>query len=314
MPNFAANLSMMYTEVPFLERFELAAKDGFKAVEYLFPYAWPAKELAARLKANGLVQVLMNAPPGGVSSETIEMAWSKGQRGLSSLPPHKEEFKKGFLLALEYAQTLECPRIHVMAGLIPEEDRQSLKRQTDLPIPLQTSSDAVHSNSMLRQCYLENLNWACEQAKSHGCDVLIEPINTRDIPHFFLNKQADAHQIIQELGCTNLKVQMDLFHAQIVEGDLASKIKEYLPTGRVGHFQIAAVPRRHEPDTGELNYPYLFDLIDEVSNACSWTGWIGCEYNPLNAAKPGGTSAGLGWLRSYQQTKGLSHFGMPRIF
>ncbi len=310
MPNFAANLSMMYTEAPFLDRFELAAQDGFKAVEYLFPYAWPASELAQRLKANGLTQVLMNAPPGGVTPESIEQAWSGGQRGLSSLPPYREEFKQGFMLALEYAQVLECPRIHVMAGLIPEPDRQSLKRPSELSLPLQTSSDAVHSIKHMRECYLENLSWACEQASKVGRDVLIEPINTRDIPYFFLNKQADAHQIIQELGCKNLKVQMDLFHAQNVEGDLATKIKEYLPSGRVGHFQIAGVPKRHEPDTGELNYPYLFDLIDEVSEAASWKGWIGCEYNPLRGAEKGGTSAGLGWLRSYQQAKGLDHFGM----
>lgn len=309
MPNFAANLSMMYTEVPFLDRFELAARDGFKAVEYLFPYAWEAKELAARLKANDLRQVLMNAPPGGVSKETIDQAWSSGLRGLSSLPAFKSEFKDGFMLALEYAQTLDCRRIHVMAGLIPNEERSTLKRATQLPLSLQTSSDAVHAIQNLRECYLENLDWACTQAKKAGRDVLIEPINTRDIPHFFLNKQADAHQIIEELGCSNLKVQMDLFHAQIVEGDLATKIKEYLPTGRVGHFQIAGVPKRHEPGTGELNYPYLFDIIDEVSSQTSWSGWIGCEYNPLNGAKPGGTSQGLGWLRSYQQAKGLDHFG-----
>ena len=309
MPNFAANLSMMYTEVPFLDRFELAAKDGFKAVEYLFPYAWPADELAKRLKANGLKQVLMNAPPGGVDTQSIEQAWGAGVRGLSSLPLYKEQFRKGFLLALEYAHVLDCPRIHVMAGLIPEADRKLLHRPTELPVSLQTSSDAVHSNTQMRACYLENLKWACDQAKGAGRDILIEPINTRDIPHFFLNKQADAHQIIQELGCSNLKVQMDLFHAQIVEGDLATKIKEYLPTGRVGHFQIAGVPKRHEPDSGELNYPYLFDLIDEVSVGSSWSGWIGCEYNPLNGAKAGGTSSGLNWLRNYQQAKGLNHFG-----
>ena len=219
MPNFAANLSMMYTEAPFLDRFELAAQDGFKAVEYLFPYAWPASELAQRLKANGLTQVLMNAPPGGVTPESIEQAWSGGQRGLSSLPPYREEFKQGFMLALEYAQVLECPRIHVMAGLIPEPDRQSLKRPSELSLPLQTSSDAVHSIKHMRECYLENLSWACEQASKVGRDVLIEPINTRDIPYFFLNKQADAHQIIQELvelpiPVCGLKLTMYLgFHA-----------------------------------------------------------------------------------------------------
>ena len=309
MPNFAANLSMMYTEVPFLDRFELAAKDGFKAVEYLFPYAWSAKELAVRLRSNGLKQVLMNAPPGGITPESIDRAWSAGQRGVSSLSSHKNEFREGFLLALEYAQALDCPRIHVMAGLIPESERSLLKRATELPVGLQTSSEAVHTNLQMRACYLENLIWACEKAGEAGRDVLIEPINTRDIPYFFLNKQADAHQIVQELGCNNLRVQMDLYHAQIVEGDIASKIKEYLPTGRVGHFQIAGVPKRHEPDAGELNFPYLFDLIDEISLASHWTGWIGCEYNPLNGAKPGDTSSGLTWLRAYQQSKGINHFG-----
>ena len=299
MPKFAANLSMMYVEVPFLERFELAAQDGFKAVEYLFPYQWPAKELAARLKSNGLEQVLMNAPPGGIDANTIEQAWGKGMRGLSSLPEFKAEFREGFKLSIEYADTLGSPRIHVMAGLIPQTDRLL----GDAPVSLRTSSDAVITNTAMRECYLENLAWACDTAKAHGKDVLIEPINTRDIPHFFLNKQIDAHNIIRELGCSNLKVQMDLFHCQIVEGDLAAKITEYLPSGRVGHFQIAGVPKRHEPNTGELNYPMLFDLINDLSIEHKWDGWIGCEYNPLKGSEKGGTSAGLTWLRDYQNSK-----------
>jgi hydroxypyruvate isomerase len=150
---------------------------------------------------------------------------------------------------------------------------------------------------------LGNLKWASDLAKAHGRDVLIEPINTRDIPNFFLNKQIDAHDIVLELGCDNLKVQMDLYHCQIVEGDLAAKIAHYLPTGRVGHFQIAGVPKRHEPNMGELNYPALFDLIDELSKAHDWSGWIGCEYNPKRGAEMGGTSAGLTWLRDYQANK-----------
>jgi hydroxypyruvate isomerase len=297
MPKFAANLSMMYVEVPFLDRFELAARDGFKAVEYLFPYAWPAKELSSRLKDNGLEQVLMNAPPGGVDTQSIDQAWSAGQRGLSSLPEYRGEFREGFKTALEYALVLECPRIHVMAGLIPEAQRAL----SSSPASLRTSSDAVHTNSSMRDCYLENLRWASDQAKPHAKDVLIEPINTRDIPHFFLNKQSDAHEIILETGCTNLKVQMDLFHCQIVEGDIAAKITEYLPTQRVGHFQIAGVPKRHEPDTGELNYPVLFDLIDDLSRQHRWSGWIGCEYHPLLGREVGGTSRGLGWIRQYQK-------------
>ncbi len=299
MPKFAANLSMMYVEVPFLDRFELAAQDGFKAVEYLFPYQWPAKELATRLKNNGLEQVLMNAPPGGIDSTTIEQAWGKGMRGLSSLPEFKAEFREGFKLSIEYAETLGSPRIHVMAGLIPEKDRALV----DAPLSLRTSSNAVIANKAMRECYMENLAWACDLAKAHAKDVLIEPINTRDIPHFFLNKQIDAHNIIRELGRSNLKVQMDLFHCQIVEGDLAAKIAEYLPSGRVGHFQIAGVPKRHEPNTGELNYPMLFDLINDLSIEHKWDGWIGCEYNPLKGAEEGGTSAGLTWLRDYQNSK-----------
>ena len=140
-----------------------------------------------------------------------------------------------------------------------------------------------------------NLAWAARQAAGAGRDVLIEPINTRDIPGFFLNRQDEAHRVVQAIGAANLKVQMDLYHCQIVEGDVAMKIRQYLPTGRVGHFQIAGVPQRHEPDIGELNHPYLFEVIDEVAAQCGWQGWVGCEYRPRLGAQPGGTSAGLGW-------------------
>jgi hydroxypyruvate isomerase len=148
----------------------------------------------------------------------------------------------------------------------------------------------------LQATYRANLAWAADQASSAGCDVLIEPINTRDIPRFFLNRQDQAHDIIAQVAAPNLKVQMDLYHCQIVEGDVAMKIRQYLPTGRVGHFQIAGVPERHEPDIGELNYPYLFKVIDEVAGQSGWDGWIGCEYRPRLGAQPGGTSAGLGWM------------------
>jgi hydroxypyruvate isomerase len=148
----------------------------------------------------------------------------------------------------------------------------------------------------LRPLYVANLRWAAAEAAKHGRDVLIEPINTRDVPRFFLNRQDHAHEIVAEVGAPNLKVQMDLYHCQIVEGDVATKIRQYLPTGRVGHFQIAGVPGRHEPDIGEVNYPYLFDVIDEVSQACGWDGWLGCEYRPKKGGQPGGTSAGLDWL------------------
>ena len=274
MPQFAANLSMMYPELPFLDRFEAAAKDGFTAVEYLFPYAFSAAELAARLKANNLQQVLFNAPPGGTDAASIDAAWASNTRGTASIPGREAEFRTGVQMALAYADALNCPRIHLMAGLIG--DGQT--RISNLPT------------------YIANLKWAAAEVAQAGRDVLIEPINTRDIPGFFLNRQDHAHEIIQAVGAPNLKVQMDLYHCQIVEGDVAMKIREYLPTGRVGHFQIAGVPERHEPDIGEINYPYLFDVIDEVSKACGWQGWIGCEYKPRLGGQPGGTSAGLGWL------------------
>jgi hydroxypyruvate isomerase len=145
-----------------------------------------------------------------------------------------------------------------------------------------------------------NLRWAATEAAKQGVDILVEPINTRDIPGFFLNRQDQAHELAAEIGAANLKVQMDLYHCQVVEGDVAMKIRHYLPTGRVGHFQIAGVPERHEPDVGEMNYPYLFEVIDKVAAECGWTGWVGCEYRPRLGAQPGGTSAGLGWFAKYR--------------
>jgi hydroxypyruvate isomerase len=255
MPRFAANLSMLYNEHAFLDRFAAAAADGFRAVEYLFPYEHPAAELAARLKAHGLQQVLFNAPPGD---------WAAGERGLACLPGREDEFKRGVERALDYARALQCPRIHLMAGLAPDGADRA----------------ALHAS------YLANLAWAAAQARD--IDFLIEPINTRDIPRFFLNRQDEAHAVVAAVGAPNLKVQMDLYHCQIVEGDLAKKIERYLPGGRVGHLQIAGVPERHEPDIGEVHYPYLFDLIDRLGYA----GWIGCEYRPRNQS-----SAGLAWMK-----------------
>ena len=278
MPQFAANLTMMYPELPFLERFEAAARDGFKAVEYLFPYAYAAQELSARLQANGLQQVLFNAPPGGTDAASIDAAWASNTRGIASVPGREAEFREGFAMALRYASVLKCPRVHVMAGLLG--DGQT--RESNLSI------------------YMANLTWAAEQAAKEGLDILIEPINTRDIPGFFLNRQDHAHEIITAIGAPNIKVQMDLYHLQIVEGDVAMKIRKYLPTGRVGHFQIAGVPERHEPNIGELNYDYLFAVIDEVSQDCGWQGWVGCEYKPKLGGQPNGTSAGLGWFAPYR--------------
>ncbi len=260
MPRFAANLSMLYNEHTFLERFTAAAQDGFDAVEFLFPYAFEAKTLHQRLNDNGLTQVLFNAPPGN---------WDAGERGLACIPGREREFKSNFLQALTYAEALNCQRIHVMAGLAPK----------------------LVSLELLKDTYQRNLAWAAEQAHAAGRDVLIEPINTRDMPGYFLNYQSQAHHIVAQIGAPNLKVQMDLYHCQIMEGDVTTKIRQYLPTGRVGHFQIAGVPLRHEPNTGELNDRHVFDVIDEVSAICGWQGWIGCEYRPAHS-----TSSGLGWL------------------
>lgn len=264
MPRFAANLSMLYNEHAFLDRFAAAARDGFTAVEYLFPYAFAAGELADRLQAAGLQQVLFNAPPGD---------WDAGERGIACLPGREAEFAAGIGQALAYAQALQCPRVHVMAGLLPQGTTRALLRPT----------------------YVANLRHAAAEAARLGVNILIEPINERDMPGFFLNRQDDAHALIDEIGAPNVQVQMDLYHAQITEGDLATKIRHYLPTGRVGHLQIAGVPERHEPDIGEINHPYLFQLLDEIGYA----GWIGCEYRPQRGAVAGGTSQGLGWLAPY---------------
>ena len=267
MPRFAANLSMMYTEHAFLDRFAAAAADGFEAVEYLFPYAFDRAALAERLQDHGLTQVLFNAPPGNFEA---------GERGLASLPDRVAEFQHGFIdQALPYARALACPRVHVMAGLLPAG-----------------ADHAAHA-----ACYLANLAWAAAQAAPLGLAVLIEPINSRDIPGYFLNRQDQAHALVRAIAAPNLQVQMDLYHCQIVEGDLAMKLRHCLGAGgggRVGHLQIAGVPDRHEPDLGELNYPYLFDLIDTLG----YRGWVGCEYRPR-----AGTSAGLGWLRRYWQER-----------
>lgn len=272
---FAANLSMLYTELPFMQRFAAAAKDGFKGVEFLFPYAFEAQEIAAQLKQHGLQQVLFNTPAGGADTAGMNAAWDAGMRGTASVVGCENEFQAGVLRALAYAQVLDCPRIHVMAGLLPE------------------GVSADDARPAAQATYIANLHWAAAQAAKVGIDVVIEPINQRDVPRFFLNRQDHAHAIVQAVGAANLKVQMDLYHCQVVEGDVAMKLRQYLPTGRVGHIQVAGVPQRHEPDVGELNYPYLFSAIQEAG----YGGWIGCEYRPARGAVTGGTSDGLGWLR-----------------
>ncbi|MDR5739073.1 MULTISPECIES: 2-oxo-tetronate isomerase [unclassified Caballeronia] len=261
MPRFAANLTMMYPEHAFLDRFAAAAKDGFEAVEFLFPYDFPAAEIKTRLSDNGLAQALFNAPPGD---------WAAGERGIASLPGREDEFRASVDRALEYTAVLGNPKLHVMAGLIgPQQSRDE------------------H-----RAVYLKNLDYAAKAARGAGIGIVIEPINTRDIPGFFLNRQDEAQAICDEIGAPNLQVQFDIYHCQIVEGDVAVKLKRDMkrPNAGIGHIQIAGVPDRNEPDIGEINYPYLFDLIDSLG----YDGWIGCEYRPK-----AGTSDGLGWLKSY---------------
>jgi len=260
MPRFAANLTMMYTEHSFLDRFAAAARDGFKAVEFLFPYDFQAGTLAGLLKENNLIQVLFNAPPGDFQA---------GERGCAALPGREAEFREGFLRALEYARVLNCPRIHAMAGIAPPGAERGRMRDT----------------------YVANLAWAAKQAEAEGVDVLIEPIAERNMPGYFLNRHEEAHAIAAEIDSPNVKIQMDLFHCQVAQGDLAMNIRKYLQypiETRVGHFQIAGVPERHEPDSGEVNYDYLFDLIDSLG----YQGWMGCEYTPR-----AGTSEGLDWFR-----------------
>ncbi len=257
MPRLAANLSMMYAEHAFLDRFGAAARDGFQGVEFLFPYDFPAAEIRARLQDHGLSQALFNAPPGD---------WAAGERGIAALPGREDEFRRGLDLALEYAAALGNRRLHVMAGLVaPGSDR------------------AAH-----REVYLRNLESAARASASAGVTIVIEPINPRDMPGFFLTRQDEAQAIRAEVGADNLRVQFDCYHCQIVEGDLAVKLRRDM--AGIGHIQIAGVPDRHEPDLGELNYPYLLALIDSLG----YTGWVGCEYRPQGA-----TSAGLAWARPY---------------
>lgn len=269
MLRFAANLSMLYTELPFLDRFEAAARDGFKAVEFWFPYGFDARELAARLQANGLQQVLINAPPAGMHRAAMAAAWDAGERGTLALPGREAEFRAGVLQALDDAHTLGCPQVHVLSGIVPPGmARESLKPHC-----------------------VAQLQWAAQQAAQAGVRLLIEPINQRDMPRYFLNRQDHAHELIEAVASPHVQVLMDIYHCQVVEGDITTKLRQYLPTGRVGHIQIAGVPARQEPDQGELNMPHVLATLD----ALDYSGWIGCEYRPAH-----GTQAGLGWLRQAQ--------------
>jgi hydroxypyruvate isomerase len=258
MPRFAANLSMMFTEVAFLERFDRARAAGFQAVEFLFPYEFPAAEIARRLRDNGLLQVLFNAPPGD---------WAAGERGCAALPGRGQEFRDGVLKALDYAALLSCPRLHLMAGLTPAG------------VPRDT----------LLATYATNLAWAAEECAKAGVRPVIEPINHRDIPGFFLNTTDEAAAIIAAIGPDRLGMQFDLYHCQITEGDVVKTAERHLPL--IAHMQVADTPGRHEPGTGEVNWPFVFDQLDGMG----FRGWIGCEYRPQ-----GGTEEGLGWFEPYR--------------
>lgn len=256
MPKFAANLTLMFNEVAFPQRFAAAAAAGFKGVEFLFPYEYTSQEVAAWLQKNQLENVLFNLPPGD---------WAAGERGLAALPERKTEFQTGVALAIEYALALGTTRLHMMAGLMP----------------------AGADPSIYRTQYLSNLRYAARAVAEHGIMLLIEPINGRDMPGYFLNSQAQAHALREESGEPNVKVQMDFYHAQIVEGDLTMCVRKHI--NDIGHIQIASVPNRNEPDDGEVNYPYLFSLLDELG----YEGWLGCEYRPR-----GRTEDGLEWMKA----------------
>ena len=256
MPRFAANLTMMFTEVPFLERFELAAKAGFKAVEFLFPYAYDARELRARLEANGLALVLHNLPAGD---------WDAGERGIACHPDRVQEFRAGVGRAVEYALALGVPQLNCLAGKAPAIE-ESERRRT----------------------FVDNLRFAAAALKQDGLRLLVEPINTFDIPGFYLSRTAQALGVLDEVGADNAFVQYDIYHMQRMEGELAATLAKNL--ARIGHVQLADNPGRNEPGTGEINYDFVFAHLDRIGYA----GWIGCEYKPATT-----TAAGLGWLQRY---------------
>ncbi|HZX31219.1 MAG TPA: hydroxypyruvate isomerase [Rhodocyclaceae bacterium] len=255
MPKFCANLSFLFADVSFPERFARAAAAGFKGVEYLFPYDHPPEAIAGWLRDAGLEQVLFNLPAGD---------WAGGDRGLACRPGREEEFDAGVELALEYAQVLGCRRLHCLAGLRP----------------------AGVDEAEVRRTYVANLRRCVDRMAGAGIQVLIEPINSRvDMPGYWLDTPAMAFDLLEEIGRPNVAVQYDIYHAQVMAGDLARTIEANL--GRIGHFQVADNPGRNEPGTGEINYPYLFALLDRLGYA----GWVGCEYKPK-----AGTEEGLGWM------------------
>nr|WP_295781499.1 hydroxypyruvate isomerase [Rhodoferax sp.] len=259
MPRFAANLTLLFNEVAFLDRFELAAKAGFQAVEFLFPYAHAAEDIRQRLDAHGLRLVLHNMPPGD---------WDAGDRGIACHPDRVDEFRTGVATAIRYATVLGVEQLHCLAGKAP----------------------AGVPDAVLRQALIANLQFAAQACKQAGLRILLEPINTFDIPGFYVSRTAQALSLLDEVGADNAYLQYDIYHAQRMEGELAATITQHLH--RIGHIQLGDNPGRHEPGTGEINFPFLFEHLDRVG----YTGWIGCEYKPAST-----TAAGLGWIKNYIQ-------------
>jgi hydroxypyruvate isomerase len=250
MPRLAANLTMLFNEVPFLDRFEAAAKAGFDAVEFLFPYEHDAAELRARLDGNGLKLVLHNMPPGD---------WARAERGIGCHPDRVAEFRAGVQRAIDYATALGCPQVNCLAGIAP----------------------AGVPAGQLRETFVANLRFAAERTQAAGIRLLVEPINFHDIPGFYLNRSRQALDLIAEVGSDNLFLQYDIYHMQRMEGELAATIKANL--GRIAHMQLADNPGRHEPGTGEINYRFLFGWLDDIG----YDGWIGCEYKPGTTTEAG---------------------------
>jgi hydroxypyruvate isomerase len=257
MPRFAANLSMMFTEVPFLERFSRAAEAGFEAVEFLFPYEHEPEAIAAELKKHNLTQALFNMPPGD---------WAQGERGMAAIPGREQEFRDNVAIAIRYARALNCKTVHGMSGMVNGLDRDAC-----------------------RKTFVENFRHAADELAKEGITLLVEPINSRNMPGYFIAHQLEAVELVEQVGRPNVSVQLDLYHAQIMDGDLTRLIEKM--AGKFAHVQIASVPERHEPDEGELNYPHLYAVLDKTG----YQGWIGCEYNPR-----GDTTAGLGWFAPFR--------------
>ncbi|WP_325894612.1 hydroxypyruvate isomerase [Grimontia sp. NTOU-MAR1] len=261
MPKLAANLSMLFTELPFIERFNAAANFGFRGVEYLFPYAFDANELKAELDRNHLKQVLFNLPAGD---------WDAGDRGIAADPARVDEFRAGVALAIEYANVLDCEQVNCLAGIVP----------------------SGVSQEQAEQALIENLRFANAQLEKAGIRLVVEAINTRDIPGFALTNTKQAIRICDAVGSDNLSLQYDIYHMQIMEGDIAPTLSSKL--GRIGHVQLADNPGRHEPGTGELNYHFLFSHLDSIG----YEGWVGCEYKPATT-----TEEGMKWLQTYGQNE-----------